>query len=263
MPLPQSAAQELTERVNNLLARHAPPSAFELRLIEREAKNLMGVDAAIAYQTLGIVAAMNGDVEQAKSNHQHAIRLRPGDVLAIINYAISLLRLGYPAEAFCESARAAQIAPHDYKVLSECLDYAMRAGLFVEAAKCVSRIEQKHQLLEQDEAHAGILECAADIQRSRDLPDDWASTVIGVTVGVQREHGIYSTAIALGSCQDDESCWLAYEIYTWCDAETVCRLNDALLDKLVERKLPVEHVTALVPRFVQGPADVDNSRRLV
>lgn len=95
----QTIASQYIERLNGYLKRGRHTiSSFEFKLLEKEARNLLPVDAIQGYLALGSLFALQGDAEQSIQSHEAALRLS-NDRMTLSNYATSMIAIGKFSQA--------------------------------------------------------------------------------------------------------------------------------------------------------------------
>lgn len=117
MPVPQLATAAITDRIQSLVGREVIPP-FELKSIERDIERLKGANAAEAYMLSGMLSAALGDYDSSVDSHQKSLRLITDDV-GLVNYGISLLKLGRLKEAQANFLKALERSPGSIKILEK------------------------------------------------------------------------------------------------------------------------------------------------
>jgi hypothetical protein len=135
----QTANKALFERLSALVDH---PQPFEIARLRQEAKKLLAVDAAAAYQILGGLAAIEFDIEGLHENHKAALRLTSAPD-AIANYGVSLQLLGLFQEATPLAVRASNAQPENLYYLRTAVDYATYSGEIRKALELCSELEKR------------------------------------------------------------------------------------------------------------------------
>jgi tetratricopeptide (TPR) repeat protein len=117
MPAPQLATAGITDRIQALDGRE-PISPFELKSIERDIDRLKGVSAAEAYMLSGMLSAALGDYGSSKESHLRSLRLAMDDV-GLVNYGISMRKLGRLKEAQVNFLKALERSPGSIDILEK------------------------------------------------------------------------------------------------------------------------------------------------
>lgn len=89
-PRPQTTSNQLLEKIERLSNAGGPLDEFALRRLDREADQLIGVDAAHGYGAKAGVAALRCDVAATQRFANLAVKNAPGDLAVLANAAISL-----------------------------------------------------------------------------------------------------------------------------------------------------------------------------
>lgn len=137
--IPEPLANQLIDRLNVLTPsdRHS----FELKHIKREALKLKQQDAVHAFVVLGMAACLEGNYSEMNDYHRKALAVAPNDFLANFNYAQSLNKSAYFADASKYYEKAFRLESSEPMVLGALINNEALAGNFSNAFEKVKRFE--------------------------------------------------------------------------------------------------------------------------
>lgn len=138
IPAHQSKSDELVDRLNEL-----GPSAdeFSLRLIERDAKKLMPVDAKSGHMILGMVHSIRGNLEGCRQEFAIA-RGISGEIVIEVNHAQALFKLFAFDEAYDVALKNFLDCPGDIEVIAQAIDLALFSGMVGHVDEMVGAIQR-------------------------------------------------------------------------------------------------------------------------
>lgn len=141
MPNQPSPATKAAELIKSLaeLADEIEPNGFELKRLEREAEQLLKIDAVAGHTALGAAASLRGDVTEVHYRHRLAAKLSGESAQTLYNYAASLIGLGEFTEALEIARRAYSRDPADPMVLNGVVSASVLTGHFREAYELVGK----------------------------------------------------------------------------------------------------------------------------
>lgn len=116
MPVPNSKGIDITARIETLSKRN-DVSPFEVKSLQRDIDRLTSVDPAEGYMLGGMLAAMTGKREIARSLHEKSLRLEY-DVVGLFNYGVSMKKVGELTLAKSIFVKADELAPGDKDVFA-------------------------------------------------------------------------------------------------------------------------------------------------
>lgn len=110
MAVKATKSSHITERLN-VLSDQEVQSEFEIFSIKRDIDQLLKVDAAVHYMLLGMFYSVTGNEAASIENHEKSLKLTSEPVY-IMNYGLSLRRLGKTAESLDMILQAYNKEPH-------------------------------------------------------------------------------------------------------------------------------------------------------
>lgn len=160
-PRPQTIGSEILAAIEDLFKQDAAPSQIELARLERDARKLIGVDAAQGYVMLGAISALAWDASQALKHVQNAIKL-DSSAESLINCAITLRYVGLIEEAVELVSQAAAKAPGNQYVINTAVEWLAGAGRLNQAAALQTASQRRCIPLNEDTINASALHLAAE-----------------------------------------------------------------------------------------------------
>ena len=110
------AKKSLIEEIKLRLLKGAI-SPFEIAGFKKRAQELKSSDTDNAFAVLGIIACIEGDLEECRKHHENAIRHAKFPSIQISNYATSLNYIGLHSEALELALRARKADMTNMKAL--------------------------------------------------------------------------------------------------------------------------------------------------
>jgi tetratricopeptide (TPR) repeat protein len=111
MLAPQLATASITDRIQ-ALSRQESILPFDVKSIQRDIERLKTASAKEAYMLFGMLHAALGEYESSKEMHLKCLRLSM-DVVGLVNYGISMRKLGRASEARDIFQKAFELSPAD------------------------------------------------------------------------------------------------------------------------------------------------------
>ena len=109
IPVPQSKANKIIVALNEM-GRSGQTDELKLARWKREAGQMkQSGQVSPAFIILGMIACLEGDMEQLRAHHLNAIRHAPDSIDAVRNYAVSLKKSGLLQESLEYFKRAHQL----------------------------------------------------------------------------------------------------------------------------------------------------------
>ena len=131
-PLPKT--QELGNNINYFLDNYLRPTDLDIRRLKKEAENLIKIDAADAYNYLGLIAVLENNRKAVISNYEKAIKL-PDDFTIHSNYSTALSHCGLNDLALEEARKVFGKFPNNKNILSDLFYCLINSARFDEAHK--------------------------------------------------------------------------------------------------------------------------------
>ena len=123
---------ELIKRLNAITCADEA-NDFALQGIKREAQALMAADPVGAHTALGMVAVLQGRIDDVRRHYCIALQQSGHSAQAYRNYSASLMNLGEMIEAFEAAREAVRRAPDDGGALRHLILVALGSAHFREA----------------------------------------------------------------------------------------------------------------------------------
>lgn len=117
MLAPQLATASITDRIQ-ALSRQESILPFDIKSIQRDIERLKTASAKEAYMLFGMLNAALGDYENSNEMHLKSLRLSM-DVVGLVNYGISMRKLGRISEARDIFQKAFELNPADHMVFEK------------------------------------------------------------------------------------------------------------------------------------------------
>jgi tetratricopeptide (TPR) repeat protein len=234
MPELATKTNQLAEEINQLRLISKIDS-FTIARLEREAQKLVKIDAFSAYQLLGILASLKGDIVSLHKNYEKALKLvvtNQDNARALSNYAASLVNMGYFSEAAELSVKSYGYNPPSEVIIliPSRLTYA---GLIHKAVDLI----RKHNLIE--------FHFVFEIEQFMDkhgVTDEQLQKLIEIAISVLHEHQFFDfrNSINVEFAEDEYSKWLRYVIKINRSVDEIVEMKYELACALAESDLPTE-----------------------
>jgi len=114
MPVPNSKGVDITKRIEDLSKRN-DITPFEVKSLQRDIDKLITIDAAEGYMLGGMLAALTGKRDVARSLHENSLKLEY-DIVGLFNYGVSMKKLGELSLAKTIFLKAEALSPGDRDV---------------------------------------------------------------------------------------------------------------------------------------------------
>jgi hypothetical protein len=219
---PAPKTQELGNNINYFRDNYLRPTDLEIRRLKKEAENLIKIDAAIAHNYLGRIAALENNKEGVISNYEKAIKIIPNEYIIHSNYSISLLHCGLNYLALEEARKVFSKFPNNKDVSSDLFYSLVNSARFNEASKLLDKI--------QDNKDIEFVNNATKIFAAANLTDDEAQHLQILAFSLIEKHQLYFYVTDIGII---ENC-VEYIIYVDKPIEDIFELNWELANLLAE-----------------------------
>jgi Tfp pilus assembly protein PilF len=219
---PAPKTEELGNNINYFFDNYLRPTPLEIRRLKKEAENLIKIDAAVAYNYLGLIAVLENNKEAVISNYEKAIKLMPNDCTIHSNYSISLLRCGLNYLALEEARKVFSKFQNNKDVLSDLFYYLINSARFDEAHKLLSEIK--------DNKGIELVNNAEKIFEAANLADDEAQQLQILAFSLIEKHQLY---FYITDIRVIENC-VEYTIYVDKAIEDIFELNWEFANLLAE-----------------------------
>ena len=259
MPNRPAPAPKSAELLASLVAMagEAEPNRFELKRLEREAENLVKVDAVAGYTALGAAATLRGDVEAVHSRHQLALRLSGELPEALHNYAASLTKLGEFAKALEVARRAHDRAPADPAVLDSLVTTAIFAGHFREAYGAVNQWNDANP--ERPYASDWPVEAILNAVERKVFTEERLREVLDIAHETLRSAKVRTSRVEVHADEHEPDSFL-FECFVVASPEKAEDLNDTLDAQIRDcPHLMDDPGLRFIPAFIGGSVDGSQS----
>ncbi len=180
---PAPKTQELGNKINNFFNNCLRPNNFDIRLLKKEAGNLIKIDAADAYNYLGLIAALENNREAVISNYENAIKNASNNYTINLNYSIALSHCGLNDLALEKARENFKMFPNDKYVFQELCNRLLCTARFNEVSKLLYANEDSKQLQ--------LINHATEIFEAANLTDDEAQNLQTLAYSVITKNNLY------------------------------------------------------------------------
>lgn len=167
IPAPQSKANEIIEALNEM-GKSGQIDQIKLARWKHEANQMkQSGQVSPAFIILGMIACLEGDIEQMRSHHLNAIRYASESIDALRNYAVSLKKSGILQDSLEYFKKAHQLEPGHKRCLNDVIeslydlslnDDQYEAELEDYARKWEQLTGEPHPLYDDPETLAGMFD---------------------------------------------------------------------------------------------------------
>lgn len=243
---------DLFEQLGELLASgHGSRSQQEtLTHLKNKANRLLKSEEVIdAYIALGILASLEGQIEQLHANYKQALHRSPYLLSTMASYASSLAYVGYFSEAADLMLQAYHTSENKSTYLDDTICFCGIAGRFHQIGKLllnvndtVSRSNQTHRLCQLAEEVIAFMD-------EKEVGDEELEKLIKLTMSVLHQHHIYvaSNHIQMSLFADASYKWFHYGVLVPESVETVLDLDVELASKIDSENLSKNLTSYFIP----------------
>lgn len=140
MSVPETKSSEITERIN-LLSRQADVTPFEVKSLKRDIERLKQFDASESYMLSGMLCSILRDYAGSRDFHEKSLKLSYS-LVEIVNYAVSMKRLGRASESLYFYFKAAEMDPANQAHVNNVLQLMTFVGDFEKYEATLSRFQK-------------------------------------------------------------------------------------------------------------------------
>ena len=140
---------ELTAVLNNIIdtteklaLSHTKPDDLTSQRLKNDAKKLIHINPSLTAMALGLIASVEGDVNECIKQHTLSLKLG-NDPTLNLNYAISMKTLGHNAESFRLIDNAMGLLPDPGFAIPIYLMIAINAGKYESIQSCEDMLTNK------------------------------------------------------------------------------------------------------------------------
>jgi len=226
---PDSTLNKLIERLSGYAKDHTKLSEFTVRHLKNEANILMKVNPAEGAMIKGMIACLEGDLEECEKQHEISIKLNH-DLIFVQNYASSLSRLGKNKYAYQLIKQVLKDNKNSAEVIYICIQIAFYAG-------CYSDISNYQDMLKRlkindipDETVRYI--SYANVMTNMNFPDNVFPQISSILESIRLDHHVETKQSYLFSIEDGIFHWEE----TTADVDTTVTMNIELAEELAIRE---------------------------
>lgn len=232
MPLPEAKAIDLLKRVNAIASVESVKDNLALRRLEQEAKELIKIDAIHAYAALGAISCIKRDINGVKEYYAKAIKLAPSSLPILVNYSISLFKLGLFNESRKYAARAYEVSQYsDLNSLQILVEASVLTADLGESLKWLAEWDKKSP--NQSYPMQADIKMANTILRQNHVTDIDAGRFINLAYTILDKKGLDVSEVIFRTFDDE----VLYQVKVYADLDQVADLNFELADTLVDAEL--------------------------
>ncbi|MDU8542948.1 hypothetical protein [Pseudomonas syringae group sp. J248-6] len=140
MSVPETKSSEITEKIN-LLSRQDVVTPFEVKSLQRQIDLLKQKRAGESYMLTGMLSSILGEYPRSKEFHEKSLKIS-SSLVEIVNYAVSMKRLGHSTESLTLYLRAADMDPANPVYVECALQLMAFTGDFERYEALVSRFHR-------------------------------------------------------------------------------------------------------------------------
>ncbi len=212
----------IMEKIEHYASSQTQPDELTSQRMKNDAKSLIKINPSLAAMALGLIASVEGDLNE--SIKQHTLSLKLGkDPILNLNHALSMKTLGHNAESFRLINKAMNLLPDPAIAIPIYLMIAINAGEYAKIRACEDMLKAK-----------GVTSFSPDIQQYFDdvntivmkapLPFNIYPVIASIQETISLNNNIGLTDYALEEING--------ELYYWtlvkADAETLTLMNTQL-----------------------------------
>jgi tetratricopeptide (TPR) repeat protein len=252
--IPARKTNSLIEQLNSMDS-NVQVHEFAFLKIKRDAEKVRKESIPEGDILLGMIATIEGDINEVHSRFKNAIQFIPSSPDAYSNYAASLNKLGMFSQAVEPAYKAWEFGKTTtlFKSLITALFYA---GKFREAYDLLKKETPK--LSQDDKKYLNTFEHIANLDNIynfievKNIPDDVIVKLVDYAISILHHNNIHRFSVTIIEDNHDNEEWLTYliEIHDK-NYETLICLEDELDEKLEGNSLVNEHFT--VEYHVEAP----------
>lgn len=251
---PAELARLLFDRLIRVvdLGAQGIPDELESRRLERDAKNLLKVDAWAAHQILGGIAALRWDLDDLHVHHKASLQSAHGRAHAYRNYAISLQLVGLFQEAATYMALGSEMEPENLTSLQSATQFALWAGNVKAALKFEHDLEKRDPSRSSGPGRLEVLESLRELMKQRHITQDELQAALSLAFTFLRERKCRFTNV--GTMIDEEQDTAFFTIYIDRPTQEVSKLDIDLGRQFAEELPKLD--SALIVQLEPAPKHI-------
>lgn len=223
----QTISNQLIDEFCACLASKKTPSEFEVARFKREANKLKAIDPSTAAALHGIIACLDGNLDECKKQHEHAIRL-DSSFINYSRYFASLFNLGRYQDAYDWLNKGLLKYPDSPELLTEAITTSYFLGLYDKVVEHSKTLE-KLRMLELESKTMNYLSQAIFMLQMKVTVEAWHQLSL-IMEDVRLKHGVRIEEVSLIKSEDGLFKW----IETNADVDTTVNMNLELCERMAE-----------------------------
>jgi hypothetical protein len=236
---PELITNHLIDEIADYAVNSKIPDDFTLRRFKRDADKLLSLSPADAHMLRGMIACLEGNLEECKKQHELSIKLDQG-VFFQQNYIYSLNNLGYHQEAYHWLKQVLALVPSDVESLQLAMKIAILSGYPQDTLDYAHTLQQiAPEVLEKPAVKQFLAN--AKLLTTANLAQDVFHSVACLIESIKRDYQSRINFISVLKTGDNLLQW----IETTAGNDTTVAMNFALCEKLAELEMNLEHYTVL------------------
>ncbi|MEG3638539.1 tetratricopeptide repeat protein [Magnetococcus sp. PR-3] len=240
----QKPVKQLHRTVSKLFNQDPDPDPFTLRRLRKEAEELQGEDSVTTSLVLARLACMECQPSAMETYYKQLINHNPNHPQTHLEYALSLRKLGYYADARKRSLKAMEIDPEHPGIEQQIMRDCILCGHFLEAGEHLKAAIRASKPIFRAQFH--FLEGVQELLKQHQWTDEMVSAIPQQAADLLHEHHLYPTGILRapavhivittdGEYQDtpsSSSAWLRWRIHVNTTEEQLHSLNQTLNQRI-------------------------------
>ena len=233
MSLPKTKTSAITNKIN-LLSQKSSVSPFEVKSLQREIDTLMQVDAGEAYMLGGMLYSLVNDYDQSKLRHEKSLKLS-FSLVEIVNYAVSMKRLGRVAEALFLFLKAVDSNPGDQSYVASAFQLMTFSGDFEKFDSVLSRFKKSNPTFDfREMPNVAVIESIREHLQVIGVPEAEFKLAGSLVERALTEHGYHARQMfeKVGSFDGEQHIYVELGIDAKSSADLVS-INDRIADLIL------------------------------
>ncbi|MEI6542146.1 MAG: hypothetical protein WCL60_01405, partial [Methylococcales bacterium] len=182
---PESILNQLVDQLSEYASSNTKPDEFTLRRLKYEASSLMKINPAEGSMIKGMIACLEGDIEECEKQHGISIKINH-DPIFVQNYALSLSRLGKNSYAYQLITKVLKDNQNSAEVIFICIQLAFHNGHYGDIITYQSILKRLKIDNIPDETVKYIN--YANVMASKNFPDNVFPELASILEAIRLEH---------------------------------------------------------------------------
>lgn len=250
-PAAKTNSDALLDQIHGLSVADVQNQLY-MRKLQRDVEFLRSADLSAYYDLSGALYAVQGDVENSRHFHQASIRYK-NTANAVSNFSCSLHRMGYLREALANANEVSEREPENAQYLQRLVQIQLLCGRFESAERTAERLLRLLPNMAGGEVDT-LVKGASRALRGRGIGEEDLAPIVAAVEESAHAAGCFILDPRVAEVGDDESAWMVLNVTApGLSGADIHRLNDRLVDALVESDSCGAALATLVPRFSPRP----------